>query len=230
MILVFPHHLLMDYAEPHWFLALGQIISWTSGFPVVVVTAWGAFTNLYRSSIRWTMPSRLLLLSLFGWIAGGFGAVLDSTIRINIVMHNTLWVPGHFHFYLLLGVLAMALAVMYHVIGERAHEAPNSAADRVGFPVYVGGGLIFLLAFLDAGHLSVPRRMAEHLPAWTGTDKLGAVGAILVVLAMLCFAIRITSGLLKGPSAAGVGVAPPPDGGIAPSPGAARVGISDPAG
>lgn len=199
VIVVFPHHLLMDYAEPHWFLVMGQITSWTSGFPVVVVTAWGVFVNLYRANIRWTMPSRLMLLSMFGWVAGGFAAILDGTIRINLVMHNTQWVPGHFHFYLLLGVLAMVLALMYHVIGARAHAPPNSTADRVGFPVYVGGALIFLLAFLDAGHLSVPRRMAEHLQAWTPTDKIGTIGAILVVLAMIYFAVRIIAGLLKSP-------------------------------
>lgn len=221
VITVFPHHLLMDYAEPHWFLVMGQIVSWTSGFPVVVVTAWGAFANLYRSNIRWTMPSRLLLLSLFGWIAGGFGAVLDSTIRVNRVMHNTQWVPGHFHFYLLLGVLAMVLAFMYHLIGERTRTPPNSGADRVGFPVYLGGGLIFLVAFLDAGHLSVPRRMAEHLPAWTFTDKLGSVGAILVVLAMLYFAVRLGAGLLKGPPAASA---------VAAVPGRSGVGTPDAAG
>jgi cytochrome c oxidase subunit 1 len=221
VITVFPHHLLMDYAEPHWFLVMGQIVSWTSGFPVVVVTAWGAFTNLYRANMRWTMPPRLLLLSLFGWVAGGFGAVLDSTIRINRVMHNTQWVPGHFHFYLLLGVLAMILGFMYHLVGERVHAPPNSGADRVGFPVYVIGGLIFLVAFLDAGHLSVPRRMAEHLPAWTSTDKLGSIGAILVVLAMLYFAIRIAAGLLKAPPSATAG---------APVPGRPGVGTPDAAG
>ncbi|TAN05626.1 MAG: cytochrome C oxidase subunit I [Rhodanobacteraceae bacterium] len=205
VIIVFPHHLMMDYAEPHWFLLMGQTVSWASGFPVVVVTAYGALTNIYRANMRWSMPSKLLVLSLFGWVAGGFAAVLDSTIRINLVMHNTQWVPGHFHFYLLLGALAMALALMYHVIGSRAHAPPNSSADRLGFPVYVGGALIFLFAFLDAGHLSVPRRMYPHLEAWLPTDAIGSVGGILVLLAMIYFAIRITVGLLKTPSPAAAG-------------------------
>lgn len=203
VIIVFPHHLLMDYAEPHWFLMMGQVVSWLSALPVVVVTAYGALTNIYRANMRWSMPSKLLVLSLFGWVAGGWAAVLDGTTRINLVMHNTQWVPGHFHFYLLLGVLAMALALMYHVVGARANAPPNSGADRVGFPVYVGGALIFLFAFLDAGHLSVPRRMYPHLPAWWPTDSIGSIGAILVVLTMIYFAIRITLGLLKahGPAA-----------------------------
>jgi hypothetical protein len=41
--------------------------------------------------------------------------------------------------------------------------------------------------------------MAEHLPAWTFTDKIGSIGAILVVLGMLYFAARITFGLLRSP-------------------------------
>ena len=200
VITVFPHHLLMDYAEPRWFAIMGQVVSYGAGFPVFLVTMYGALTNIYRSNMRWTMPSRLMILSLFGWAAGIVPAILDGTIRINHVMHNTQWVPGHFHFYLLLGVLPMALALMFHVIGHRADAPPNTTSDRLGFPLYVVGGLIFVLAFLDAGRMSVARRMATHLPEWTGTDKIGSIGAMLVVLAMLYFAIRITVGLLKAPA------------------------------
>ena len=199
VIIVFPHHLMMDFAQPRWLTIIGQVVSWGAGFPVFLVTMYGALTNIYRSNIRWKMPSRLIILSVFGWAAGIVPAILDGTVRNNLVMHNTQWVPGHFHFYLLLGVVAMALAMMFHVIGSRTETAPDSASDRTGFLVYLVGGLIFVFAFLDAGHLSVPRRMATHLPAWTFTDKLGSIGAMLVVLGMLYFAIRIAVGLLRSP-------------------------------
>ena len=199
VVIVFPHHLLMDFAQPRWLSIMGQVVSWGAGFPVFLVTAYGVLTNIYRSSIRWTMPSKLMVLAVFGWAAGIVPAILDGTIRINQVMHNTQWVPGHFHFYLLLGVLPMALALMFHLIGSRSYALPESSVGKVGFPVYLVGGLIFVFAFLDAGRLSVPRRMAEHLETWTFTDKMGSIGAILVVLGMLYFATRITFGLLKSP-------------------------------
>ena len=97
---VYPHHLLMDFVMPQWMLVMGQIVSYTSGIPVLVVTAYGALTIVYKSGIRWDTPSRLLMLSMFGWAGGVIPAIIDGTISVNKVMHNTLWVPGHFHFYL----------------------------------------------------------------------------------------------------------------------------------
>ena len=38
---------------------------------------------------------------------GGVAAVIDSTVAVNLVFHNTLWVPAHFHTYYLMGVVFM---------------------------------------------------------------------------------------------------------------------------
>ncbi|MCG3189893.1 MAG: hypothetical protein LKCHEGNO_02420 [Burkholderiaceae bacterium] len=198
VLIVYPHHLLMDYVMPHWMLVTGQVISYTSGLPVFVVTAYGALANIHRSGIRWGMPARLVVLSMFGWAAGIVPAIADGTIRINEVMHNTQWVPGHFHFYILLGVLPMLLAFMYHLAGSRA-GARDSAGDRVAFYVYLVGGLGFVMAFLAAGHASVPRRFAVHFPEWMPYDRVGSVGALLVIVTTLLFAARIMAGVLKAP-------------------------------
>jgi len=94
VLIAFPHHLLMDFVMPRWALVIGQIASYAAGLPVLVVTAYGALTLVYRSGIRWDAASSLLFLSLFGWAAGIVPAIIDATIRVNLVMHNTMWVPG----------------------------------------------------------------------------------------------------------------------------------------
>jgi cytochrome c oxidase subunit 1 len=213
VIIVFPHHLFMDYAEPRWLAVTGQIVSYGAGFPVFLVTAYGVLTNIYRSGIKWKMPSRLMVLAMYGWAAGIVPAIIDGTISVNQVMHNTQWVPGHFHFYLLLGVLPMILALMYHVIGSRAQSPDDVTGDKLGLPAYVVGGIGFCVAFLMAGHISVPRRYAVHWPEWLPYDKAGSIAAMLVILGMLYFSIRIVSGLLKAP----IGVTPAA--GPQPSPG-----------
>ena len=205
VLIVYPHHLLMDYVMPHWMLAMGQIISYTAGLPVFAVTVYGALTNVHRSGIRWTTPAKLLVLSMFGWAAGIVPAIVDGTIRVNRVMHNTQWVPGHFHFYLLLGVLPMVLALMFHLAAERA---PRPRDASIAFPAYVLGGLAFVMVFLLAGQESVARRFAVHLPQWIALDRAGSIAAAVVVVAMLLFSARIVAGLLARRESADVAYVP----------------------
>ena len=49
---VYPHHLLMDFVMPTWALVIGQVVSYLSGFPILVVTGWGALTIVHRSGIE----------------------------------------------------------------------------------------------------------------------------------------------------------------------------------
>src|SRR3546814_20372759 len=92
---------------------------------------------------------------MYGWAAGIVPAMVDATIRVNQVMHNTLWVPGHFHFYLLLGVLPMILALMFHVIDSRAGGSRESLSHRLGFTAYLLGGLVDRKSVVSGKSVSV---------------------------------------------------------------------------
>lgn len=194
VLIVYPHHLLMDFALPQWMAIMGQVISYTSGLPVLVVTAYGALMIVYRSGIRWDLTSGLLFLSAFGWAAGVIPAIVDATIPVNLVMHNTLWVPGHFHFYLLLGVASMVFGFMYY-LATGGREAANSVIDRLAFWSFLVGSLGFVFMFLYSGRHSVPRRYAEHLPEWVPYDRIASLFVVLVIAAVLVFVLRFLASL-----------------------------------
>ena len=182
---VYPHHLLMDYAIPSWAAAMGQIISYTSGIPVLVVTAFGGLMLVYRSGLAWDSTSGLLVLSLFGWAAGVIPAVIDGIIRVNLVMHNTLWVPGHFHFYLLLGLLPMILGFSAYL----THNGKQGKGSLYPVYVYTAGGVLLCMSFLISGALSIPRRFAIHQESWQWLGNVGAIAGTLVLVGTLLLAI-----------------------------------------
>lgn len=194
VMFIYPHHLLMDFAMPRWMLIMGQVISYLNGLPVLVVTVYGALMIVYRSGIKWDMASSLLFLSMFGWAAGVVPAVVDGTIVINHIMHNTLWVPGHFHLYLLLGMITMVFGFMYY-LANGSRPAPSGMLDWLGFRLFIVAGMGFTLAFLYAGRASVPRRYAAHLPEWLAYDRIGSAFAVLVIAAVLVFFWRFSSRL-----------------------------------
>jgi cytochrome c oxidase subunit 1 len=176
---------------PNWLLVLGQVVSYLSGIPVLLVTAYGAMLLVYRSDIEWKAPARWLVLAMFGWSAGVIPAIVDGTIHINKVMHNTMWVPGHFHFYLLVGLLPMLIGFSLHVFGSR--RAFNEALERTVFWVYTAASVSFCIAFLLGGWASVPRRWAQHAEQWQVFDRVGSVAALAVLLAM----VALTTGIVR---------------------------------
>lgn len=194
VMIVYPHHLLMDMVMPNWMLVLGQIISYLSGIPVLLVTMYGVLVQIHRAKVNWATPAKFLVLAIFGWSAGVIPAIVDGTIVVNKVMHNTLWVPGHFHFYLLLGMLPMVLAFMFHISRDENKTAKETILHS-GFIVFLLSSLLFIFMFLYSGYQSVPRRWAQHMDAWVPLDQLATVFAAFVVLSMLLFIINLLSKL-----------------------------------
>jgi cytochrome c oxidase subunit 1 len=104
-------------------------------------------------------------------------------------MHNTLWVPGHFHTYLLLGMMTMLFGFMYHV-GNTRRDATDGMIDRIALWIFAIATLGFTLSFLYSGKSGVARRYAAHLPEWVPYDRVAAVFAALVIAAVLVFMLR----------------------------------------
>lgn len=179
VLLAYPHHLLMDFNMPRWLVLVGQISSYVSGLPILVVTGYGALMIAFRSGMRWTTTTALLLVGVFGWSSGVIPAIIDATIVVNTVMHNTLWVPGHFHTYLLLGQVAFVLAFTAHF--SQGADWLTARLNAWGFWPFLVGGLVLTQGFLYSGKNGVPRRFAEYLPEWVGGAQLGALAALAIV-------------------------------------------------
>lgn len=188
-MIIYPHHLLMDFAMPKWMLILGQVLSYANGLPVLVVTAFGALQIIFRSGIKWDMASTLFFTSMFGWVIGVVPAIIDATVAINHVMHNTKWVPGHFHMYMGIGACAMIWGFMYYLIKVEGIKM-TPYLDKVGFWIYLVFFIGLTFSFLYSGKLSAPRRWSQHFPEWVPADQLGAVAAMGIIFATSVFIVR----------------------------------------
>lgn len=194
-MIVYPHHLFMDSAMPKWILIFGQILSYANGLPVLIITAYGALMIVYKSGIKWDMGSSLMFLSMFGWTAGVVPALVDSAIVVNHVMHNTKWVPGHFHMYMGLGVVAMMFGFMYF-LAKNDSQIKTNGLDKFAFVLYVVSMFGVCASFLVSGSLSTPRRFATHLPEWMGPAQFGAATGVFVVLSILIFVLHFVRYIL----------------------------------
>ncbi len=119
----------------------------------------GAFEWLRKAP--WGNPAfsgMFLSLVMFGFIGGISGVVL-GTEQLNLLMHNTIYVPGHFHGTVVAGTTLAFMAMTYYVlplIFQRDVIWPKLARwQPYLFGIGAGGISLFMMG---AGTLGVPRR------------------------------------------------------------------------
>ncbi len=119
----------------------------------------GAFEWLRKAP--WGNPAfsgLALSLVMFGFL-GGISGVVMGTEQINLIMHNTLYVPGHFHATVVAGTTLAFMALTYLVVPlifQREIIWPLVAKwQPYVFGIGVGGISLFMMG---AGTLGVSRR------------------------------------------------------------------------
>jgi len=94
----------------------------------------------------------------FGFL-GGISGVMMGTEQLNLLIHNTIYVPGHFHATVVIGTTLSFMALTYFLIPvlfKRETIAPGLAKIQpylFGFSMY-----FFCLVMMGAGTLGVSRR------------------------------------------------------------------------
>ena len=170
------HHLLVDPGfgsawkiwNTSYAMYLAVLASMIHGFTVPAGIEMGQRLRGYRNSIfewlskaPWSDPGfsgMMLSLVIFGFLGGITGVTL-GTEQINIMAHNTMRIPGHFHVTVVGGTALAFMAVTYYVL-------PLIFQKRVAFwgmakwqPYVFGAGItIMAVGMTFQGIFGVPRR------------------------------------------------------------------------
>ncbi|HXV08792.1 MAG TPA: cbb3-type cytochrome c oxidase subunit I [Burkholderiales bacterium] len=109
----------------------------------------------------WGNPTfAAMFISLIGFgFLGGISGVMMGTEQLNMLIHNTLYVPGHFHATVVIGTTLAFMGLTYFLL-------PSLFNREVAFPgvakwqpyVFGIGMYVLALTLMGAGTLGVPRR------------------------------------------------------------------------
>jgi len=205
------HHLLVDPGMgPAWkvwntsyFMYMAVLASMIHGFTVPAGTELGmrlrgATQGLFGWLKRapWGDPgfsSLVFSIVVFGFV-GGITGVTFGTEQINIIAHNTLRIPGHFHATVVSGTAMAFMGITYYVIPLIfRREIAFYRLARTQPYIFAVGMLIFSMAMTFAGTFGVPRRhwdigfnqalfQPEFSPAVNLIIGVMAVGGLIAIL------------------------------------------------
>ena len=151
----------------------------------------------------------ILSIIIFGFI-GGITGVVMSVEQVNMIIHNTIYVPGHFHGTVAGGTTLAFMGLTYYLIPvlfQRQLIMPWLAKLQ---PWLFGIGIaIFAVALMGAGTLGVPRRHWDITFAgqalgfeWPGMAQMmmavGEIGGVMSVLGGAAFCVIVVGSILAG--------------------------------
>jgi cytochrome c oxidase subunit 1 len=101
-----------------------------------------------------------MFISLVGFgFLGGISGVVMGTEQINLIIHNTIYVPGHFHATVVIGTTLAFMSLTYFLIPVLFRRQVAFAGLARWQPYLFGLGMaVFSLTMMGAGTLGVERR------------------------------------------------------------------------
>jgi cytochrome c oxidase subunit I len=145
--------------------------------------------------IPWHDPAlSAQVLAMLAFMLGGITGLMNASFNMNQVVHNTAFIPGHFHLTVGAAVALSVMGIAYWLVpylSERRLWGSRLACWQ-GW-IYFVGVLIFARGMISGGLLGMPRRtLVLAAPYYKADWRLPAIltgvgGTMMFVSAMACF-------------------------------------------
>ncbi len=204
------HHQYVDPGVPTGWKFLHAILTYSVFLPSML-TAFTVIASLEKAgrdrggkglfgwirALPWNNPSvSAQLMAGILFFFGGIGGLANASYNLNLVLHNTAWVPGHFHLTVASAVTLSFWGISYWLVpfltGKKLmNEKLATWANWLWFV----GMVIFSNAMHVLGLLGAPRRtplgLAPYIPQeWNGhLLRVGIGGSIMYIGALLYFIV-----------------------------------------
>ena len=193
---VWAHHMFATGIDPRIrgsFMAVSLAIAVPSA-----VKTFNWITTMWNGKLRLTAPMLFSVGFVQNFIIGGVTGVFLASIPVDLVLHDTYYVVGHFHF-IIMGVIPFgAFAGIYYWFPLYTGRMYQKTLAKAHFWLSILGVNVTFFALLLLGYGGMPRRYATYLGQFQLLHVVATVGAFLIGFGQLIFVWNLVTSWLEG--------------------------------
>jgi len=192
-----PHHFQAVFTISGPYQRFVQILTMLVFIPSVLhVFNWIStlFMKPIPDSARRAIPFKFMVMSIAFIVYGGATAFLNAQIAPDSdFIHNTYWIPAHFHAMFFGFVGQMAIAAFYYLYPYFTGRMYNQKMANWHFWLWQVGLFIKITAMGVAGYLFFPRWVYDYLDisGWPQAQLFITIGGFLVGIGFLFFVVNL---------------------------------------
>ena len=144
------------------------------------------------------------VLAMLTFVLGGITGLMNASFTINQVVHNTAFIPGHFHMTVGSAVALSMMGIAYWLVPYlEDRELRFAPLARAQAWIYTIGVLIFARGMISGGLDGMPRRTMMlqapySKPSWWLAGVLTGVGGTLMFVGSILFFVVLVATIVRG--------------------------------
>ncbi|WP_318571162.1 cbb3-type cytochrome c oxidase subunit I [Salinigranum marinum] len=195
---VWAHHMFATGIDPR-LRASFMTVSLAIAIPTAVKT-FNWITTMWNGRVRLTTPMLFCVGFVSNVIIGGVTGVFLASIPVDLILHDTYYVVGHFHYFLMGGTVFAVFAGIYYWFPLVTGRMYQKTLGKAHFWLSMIGTNLTFFAMILLGYGGMPRRYATYLPEFVTLHQVASVGAVLITVAQLIWLFNVVQSYYEGPA------------------------------
>lgn len=158
-------------------------------------------STLYRGSIRLDSPLLYSLTFIFLFSIAGLTGLIIGTLSLNLYLHGTYFIVGHFHYTMFGGAGFGFFAGLHYWFPKMSGRMYRERTAKVAWLImFIGFNILYFSMFI-LGLQGMPRRYFQYLPRFHTNHVISTVGSWILAVGLILMFGNFIQSIFKGKKA-----------------------------